>query len=182
LFQGKKRFFAKLTGPPKIHYLNSIFSDAYYIHVVRDPRAVILSLLDVDFWKKSDGYLKPWWSNGLTENDIADWKLSGKSPIALASVQWRRVVEQTWNEKTLIPSENYLEIKYEDFVESPHEILDSVFARLHMRDSVSAHRYISSIGKLKNMNFKYKKILSIAEIAMIEKLTYETANQSGYRY
>lgn len=60
-FQRKKRFFAKFTGPPRICFLQSIFSDAYFIHVIMDPRAVVNSLLKVKFWQEGGGLKRPWW-------------------------------------------------------------------------------------------------------------------------
>lgn len=50
--EGKLRFCAKFTGPPRIWFLNKLFPDAFFIDVIRDPRAVVASLLSVDFWKE----------------------------------------------------------------------------------------------------------------------------------
>jgi hypothetical protein len=85
-YQGKKRFAAKLTGPARIEYLNSIFPDAIFIHVVRDGRAVVNSLMKAGFWKKRGGYDRPWWQNGLTKEDFEIYNQYSKSPIALAAI------------------------------------------------------------------------------------------------
>ncbi len=53
--QGKKRFLSKLTGPPRIHYLSTIFPDACFIHLLRDPRTTVPSLLRVSFWRHYNG-------------------------------------------------------------------------------------------------------------------------------
>jgi len=58
-YQGKKRLFVKLTGPPRIQFLTSIFPDAYFIHIIRDPRAVVNSLLKVKFWREGGGLERP---------------------------------------------------------------------------------------------------------------------------
>ena len=63
--QGKDRFIAKFTGPLRITYLSSIFPDATFIHVLRDPRAVIGSLLHTSFWRDGGGHEHPWWRGGL---------------------------------------------------------------------------------------------------------------------
>ena len=182
-YQGKRRFFAKFTGPPRIHYLNSIFPDAYYIHMVRDPRAVISSLINFwKEWKELGGLERPWWRNGLPDEYVREWEESGRSTIVLAAVQWKRVVELTWEEKRLVPPKNYMEIKYEDFVDNPHHVLSMVFERNALEDSLLAHRYISSIGKLRNMNLKYKKYLSSEDIDIVEKITGDTAKRAGYDF
>ena len=73
VLQGKKRLFTKLTGPPRIHYLSTIFPDAGFIHLLRDPRAVVSSLLRVNFWRFHGGLKKPWWKNGLPGEYLAEW-------------------------------------------------------------------------------------------------------------
>jgi len=181
-YQQKSRFFTKFTGPPRIHYLDSIFRDAYFIHVIRDPRAVVSSLFKATFWKEGGGLVRPWWRRGLTDNDIEQWEASDRSPVVLNAVQWRRVVELTWEEKESILSERYLEIRYEDFVEEPHEALSMVFEKVGLKDSNVSHRYVSSIGGLINMNYKYREHLRVEEIAMIEKITGQTAKRVGYDY
>ena len=45
-WEGKKLFSAKLTGPSRIHFLKSIFPDAKFVHIIRDGRAVVHSMLN----------------------------------------------------------------------------------------------------------------------------------------
>jgi hypothetical protein len=178
--QSKSRFFTKLTGPPRIFYLNSLFEGAFYVHVVRDPRAVVSSLIEAPFWKTRGGLVRPWWLKGLTKKDVDEWNRTGGSAVALNAIQWRRVVESTWEEKDLIPPERYLELRYEDFVEKPHRILRLIFERLQLKDSTEAHRYISTIGRIRNMNYKYKRHLTQNDISLVCEITSKTAEQAGY--
>lgn len=68
-FQCKKRLLAKITGLLRIGFIRSVFPEASFIHIVRDGRAVVDSLLNVDFWKQKGGLAQPFWSGGLTKND-----------------------------------------------------------------------------------------------------------------
>ncbi len=178
-FQRKKRFFAKFTGPPRICFLQSIFPNAYFIHVIRDPRAVVNSLLKVRFWQEKGGLTKPFWK-GLPEEYLQEWERRDRSPIALAALQWKRVVALTWEEKQYVLPGHFIEVRYEDFVEKPHEYLTEIFHKLELEDSPEAHKYISSIGKLRNMNYKYKQNLSKKDIKIIEEITKDIANKVGY--
>lgn len=180
--QDKKRFFTKFTGPPRIHYLNSLFADAYFIHVIRDPRATVSSLLKVSFWRRHGGLENPWWRDGLSADDIRKWHDRGKSPAALAAVQWNRIVALTRQERELIDPGRYLEVRYEDFTDAPHDILKSVFQSIDLPDSAQAHKYLSSIGKLTNMNFKYEGNLAPEDITVIEHITREQAHHAGYEF
>ncbi len=180
-YHGKKRFFAKFTGPPRICYLQSIFPDAYFIHVIRDPRAVVNSLLKVRFWCEKGGLERPWW-DGLPEVYLQEWERRDKSPVALAAIQWKRVVTLTWEEKQYVFPGHFIEVSYEDFVENPHEILTEIFNRVGLSNPPEPHKYISSIGKLKNMNYKYKQDLNENDIKIIEEITQEIATQVGYDF
>ena len=180
--QGKKRFFTKFTGPPRIHYLRSLFPDAYFIHVIRDPRATVSSLLKVSFWRRQGGLENPWWRDGLAASDIRKWEDTGKSPAALAAIQWHRIVELTRQERELLDPDHYLEVRYEDFTDAPHDILNTVFQSIDLPDSAQAHKYLSSIGKLTNMNFKYQSNLTPEDISLIEDITREQARRAGYEF
>jgi hypothetical protein len=51
-WQGKRRFLTKYTGWPRIRFLRSIFPDAHFVYIDRDPRAVVFSYLKQNWWKK----------------------------------------------------------------------------------------------------------------------------------
>jgi len=180
LTQGKQRFFAKLTGPPRINYINSIFPDAYFIHVMRDPRATVSSLLRVPFWEKGIGLEKPWWRNGLCQKFLEEWFDSGKSPTALAAVQWKQVIELTLQESKTLNSHAYTEVRYEDFVTAPSGVLEAIFSKVNLPSSEIVQEYINSIGNVKNMNFKFHQNLTPSQILLIENITADTAQKVGY--
>ena len=83
---GKTKFFAKLTGPPRVTFLESIFPNSYFIHVKRDVKNVINSYLNSFYWEKGGGFEKPWWNNSLNEQD---WDIYNKDqrPEVLAALQ-----------------------------------------------------------------------------------------------
>ena len=179
-YQGKNRLFAKYTGPSKICFLNSIFPDACYVHVIRDPKAVVSSLMQVDFWRKKGGLFLPWWRNGLTSDDLLEWENCNKSPIALAAIQWKRIIEVTHSEKSYLQSTQFYEAKYEDFVINPHKTLSMSFSFFGLNESDQAHQYISSIGKIHNSNYKYKLLLNSSDIKLIDRITAPIASRYGY--
>ena len=178
--QGKQRFFAKFTGPPRICYLKSLFPDAYFVHVLRDPHAIVASLLKVPFWGKGSGIEKPWWRNGLCQAYVEEWINNERSPAALAAVQWKQVVELAWQESKLLDTSRYIELRYEDFVSNPHGTLQKILDKVNLPYSQSVQRYINSIGKVQNINFKYKQNLTHSDILLIEKITLNTARKAGY--
>lgn len=83
----RHRFIAKITGWPRIRYLQAIFPDALFIEVKRNPYATACSLLNVGFW---DGWRgPPNWRRGPLPADLADiWREEGESFVALAAIEY----------------------------------------------------------------------------------------------
>jgi DNA-binding transcriptional regulator YdaS (Cro superfamily) len=180
--QGRRRFFSKLTGPPRITYLSATFPDAYYIHVLRDPRAVVSSLLEVRFWRQKGGFEGPWWQNGLSETYVQQWVASERSPVALAALQWKRIIELAWDERKQVGADRYLEVRYEDFADTPHRVLSDILVGTGLADSRSVHQYLARMDGVVNMNFKFRRSLSPKDIHLIERLTGDAAARAGYHF
>ena len=179
LFQGKDRFTAKITGPSRITFLNSIFPDAIFVHIIRDGRAVVNSIMKVRFWKRDGGYKNPWWTNGLTDEDMEVYENHDKSPLALAAVQWRRIIYAARNEALGISEDRYLEIKYEDFMNDPYDSMSKLLDRCVLNPSSRVYNYMRSI-QFKNMNFKYTQSIRNDHIAMLNDIMGDLLIELGY--
>lgn len=179
-FQGKRRFATKLTGPSRIGYIRSIFPDAKFIHIIRDGRAVVNSLFHVDFWLKNRGLSKPWWHGGLTDEDTAVWKQRGKSPAALAALQWRRIIIWAREEARSLGNEQYIEVKYEDFIEQPNLVITQMFKFGCLSNSLQAHRYIKKKSGLKSNNYKYSRQMKKEDISIINEVAGDILSALGY--
>jgi hypothetical protein len=179
-YHGKQRFAAKLTGPGRISFLSSIFPDARFVHVVRDGRAVVRSLLRVPFWRRRDRMVRPAWDNGLVEADFVDWRRYHRSPLALAAVQWRRVVESTRMEAERIAPDRYAEVHYERFVGNPAETLDSIAAFCGLPPAPEAREFLRARFELRDMDFQWREELQAEEIQALQALVGRTLRAFGY--
>ena len=81
-----------------------MFSDAYYIHIIRDGRAVADSMLNVSWWNDTD----IWWLGAKP----SEWEKKGKSAIELCGLYWKTDVEEILENKYLFEN-RYLELRYE---------------------------------------------------------------------
>lgn len=179
-WQGRSRLMVKLTGPPRIHYLNSIFSDAIFVHIVRDGRAVVDSLLKVDFWNKGGQHTEPKWQGGLQDADYDEWREANCSSLVLTAIEWRKVVEATLAEKDELPPGRFFEIRYEDFIDDPHGCVSRLSAQCGLADSGRVHRYIDERPSgLPSMNFKYRARPQ-EEIAAMEQVMGRYLVHYGY--
>jgi hypothetical protein len=179
-FQGKPRFAAKITGPGRIGYLSSVFQDACFVHVVRDGRAVVQSLMQVPFWRERRRMHEPAWENGLTPADLADWDARGRSPLALAAVQWRRVIQSTREEAARLAPDRYAELCYERFVSEPHEVLDELAAFCGLPTSPEAHEFLERRFELRDMNFQWGDRFHLDDVEMLNDLMGGALRQFGY--
>lgn len=179
-FQAKRRFAAKLTGPGRILYLSSVFPDARFAHVVRDGRAVVRSLLAVPFWQRRERMSRPAWSGGLSQRDEEDIERYGRSPRALAAVQWRRVVESTRAEGALV-GERYAEFKYERFAEAPLQTLRDLFQFAQLEESRRAAQFLGRRSDIKDMNHRTLRELTTDDRTMYLDLLGRTLAAFGYQ-
>ncbi len=168
--QRKTRFAAKITGPARITYLSSIFPDAKFVHVTRDGRAVVNSWLNVDFWQNAGAFDKPFWKNGLPGNWYEEWVSYGKSPAALAAMQYRTIIELSRQEKTQLAQDQYIEIAYESFVADPLKTLTDILRFLGLPQSPRIDSYARAPGRYESMDRKYLDAFSHAELAMLDKI------------
>ena len=139
LTPARDRLLLKITAWSRIGYLNEIFEDAKFIHIIRDGRAVASSLLHVNFWR---GWYGPqgWRAGELSADDQADWERYDRSFTALAGLEWRIQMRAMDAARRALDPKRFLEIKYEEFCQQPVESCRRVleFAELPVGEPSSA--------------------------------------------
>jgi hypothetical protein len=168
--QGKKRFAAKVTGPPRIHFLASLFPDARFVHVIRDARAVVNSLLKVDYWKESGAYYRPKWENGLPEGWETEWEAHGATPAALAALQYRAILATAKRESSELEPEQYLEVAYEGFVADPLTVIHGIQRFCGLGESQRVDQYVTSPQRYKDMNRRGYDALSSSDLESVRRI------------
>jgi len=180
-YQKKKRITTKLTGPGRISYLDSIFSDAIFIHLVRDGRSVVQSLMNVEFWKNK--VKEPWFINGLEEVDLNIWEENDKDPVILTTLLWNKIIETTKNEANNLNNKDkrYLEIKYEDFINNPSQVLKEMytFTDLETTDKIIDNSLKGS-NILSNMNKKFVSHFSEEKQNKINNILFKNLQEFNY--
>ena len=179
-YQRKARFATKITGPARIAYLSSIFPDARLVHVVRDGRAVVRSLLDVHFWGGTWREREVAWSGGLTEEDLGRWRALDQAPLALAALQWRAIIRNARDEARRLAGGRYAELRYEDFVAGPEAALDEMAEFCELPASAEAHEFLAERVDLRDMNFRWREAFEPAEVEMLDDLIGDELEQLGY--
>jgi hypothetical protein len=115
----------------RIPFLRAVFPDALFVHLSRDPRQNITSL--VEGWR-SRRFLA---YRGMPDWPYRDWSfllppgwaaLAGRSLVEIAAFQWQ--VTNTIIEEDLraVPASSSCKVDYDDLVRRPGEVLRRIAA------------------------------------------------------
>jgi hypothetical protein len=171
--EGKPRFINKnTTNTIRMRYLNRLFPDAYFVHLVRNPRAVVASLLKVSWWPD----LPVWcWDNRTP----TEWVRAGNCPEVLAAELWRREVEVALADRECLPATRYLQIRYEDLVQDPRAVAARTldFAEL---DWTEPFETTFRQFKISDANRKSQFDFDDKQLAQIERVAGPLARTLGY--
>jgi omega-hydroxy-beta-dihydromenaquinone-9 sulfotransferase len=163
----RDRLLVKLTGWSRIGFLNEIFSDAKFIHIVRDGRAVASSLMHISSWQWRGWYGPYSWRYGpLSPEDQTTWEASERSFAVLAGLQWRihtRAIESARRE---LDPRRFLQVRYEDFCAQPAETCQQVVEFSELPDSPSFRRHVQAAA-IKDMTNRWRADLSEQQQRML---------------
>lgn len=174
----RNRLLLKLTGWPRIGFLNEIYPEAYFIHIVRDGRAVANSLLQVDFW---DGWAGPdrWRWGRLSHEQNLTWENTGRSFVALAGLEWVLMLEAVREAKQRLAKDRFLEVRYEDFCSDKLWTARSIaeFTGLGWTD-----RFAQRVERfpVESRNYKWLEDLTVRQQEMLTEIQRPFLTEYGY--
>ena len=119
---------------------------------MRDPRAVVNSVLEVDWW---NGWRGPqgWTWGELTPAQKAEWEHHHRSFAGLAAIEMNILRTATEDAKQSIDPANFMEIRYEDLCDAPMDTFKDVVQFCELDWSKRFERAIASF-RLRNTNYK----------------------------
>lgn len=178
LNEKRNRLLLKLTGWPRIGFLKEIFPDAKFIHIIRDGRAVVNSLLQSDFWM---GWLGPsnWRWGELPPNYLKEWDRHEKSFIALAAIQWKMNMDSTESAISEIASKDIIEIKYEEMCENIWKTFETILTFSEMEYPPAFEQSLGRF-KLRNANDKWKNDLTQDQQEILSEILGDHLRKYGY--
>jgi len=174
--QGRERIVMKLTGPPRLTYLHSIFPDACFIKIKRKPLPTLRSLLKVNFWDEGGGEHKLWWKGNVYKNKELDFirSLDEHKAAFLAAIQYYKVDEVQKKEAELCNCRIY-EVCYEEFISEPMFVIKEILNFVDLELSEGVNKYLKN-NEIYNRNQREdyfiapgldEKILNIATDGII---------------
>lgn len=178
LTKKRNRFMTKITGWPRVGFLYEIFNDAKFIHIIRDGRAVVNSIINVDWWW---GWRGPqnWRWGELMSSQKEEWERFNRSFVALASIEWKILMDAMENVKKFMCKNNFLEVKYEDFCSYPINAFKKVIEFCELEWTREFEKSIKKYS-LKNMNHKWQKELTNDQQEILQDVLYEYLKKYNY--
>jgi hypothetical protein len=108
----------RIANNLRISFLSAAFPDARFVSLVRDGRAVALSLSRVDWWADS----KLWWYGGTPQ----EWAAGGGDPWEACARNWVQELDVMERGLALVPQDQVLRLSYESFVDAPLPTLERI--------------------------------------------------------
>lgn len=170
-YTGKPRFINKQTAnTQRIALMRKLFPDAYWIHIIRDGRAVANSLSRVEWWPNT----RLWWL-GKTPRE---WNPDGTRWLTLGAKHWQKNVTEIRSHAARLKP-NYLEIRYEDLVRNPRNVIRQILRCTRLTPYES---YLTMLpASLGDGNAKWRTSLSEKDQKLLNKTVGVFLRSLGYR-
>lgn len=148
----------------RIPLLAEIFPNSRFLVVARDGRAVVKSLVSVDWWPETE----LWWWGGTTRK----WVDEGGDPWVAAARHWVEEVAAVEQGLSALPPARVLRVTYEATVRSPIDVLHGAAAFAGLGDDPRWHRDLANL-RFPDRNLQPTIAIS-PEVAWIQAGTLRT--------
>jgi Sulfotransferase family len=142
-FQKRKRLAIKITGPARIEYLMSVFPDAQFVNITREPIAIIRSWMEIYWNEQITNQL--WWQGAYTEDELKKANELSSNKFLFAAFQYKKLVETTQQEIQKMHPDIYV-TSYEDFVKEPKEFINNMMQFLNLHPSKLVDKFINKLS------------------------------------
>lgn len=161
----------RIANNLRIAFLAAVYPDARFVSLVRDGRAVALSLSRVDWWPGST----PWWSATTPR----EWAARGGDPWELCARNWVEELGAIERGLALIPSAQVLRLSYESFVQDPQGTLAHIAGFAGLPEDAEWSATVAELG-FPNRNEAWRSTLDEDAIATINAVQAERLETYGY--
>ena len=169
---GKRRFLARYPANGlRIEYLHAVYPEAFFVHLVRDGRAVTQSVLRM---REKDATLDAWW--GARPRT---WRALEKlPPLEAVSRQWVDVVTAIRASGATLPPDRYMELRYEDLAASPVDELHRFCDFCHLRWDAAIGEALAE--GMQSRNYKWREAFTPADVSTMENIMGPLLRELGY--
>jgi hypothetical protein len=142
-YQKRKRLALKITGPVRMEYLTSIFPDAQFVSIERDPVSVIRSWLEVSWGQEIAEQL--WWHGAYSQEEIAKAETLKRNKFLFIAFQYKKLKETERQEIKKIQPDIYT-VQYEDFILNPTACINNILEYVHLSPSKLIDKFMNKLS------------------------------------
>ena len=161
----------RIANNRRIPLLLRAFPDARFISLVRDGRAVALSLSKVNWWADSI----VWWYGDTP----ARWAAEGRDPWAMCARNWVEELGAVASGLAEVPAGQALELSYESFLDAPVPTLQRLADFAGLAPSRSWDRSVRSLG-FPDRNEAWRTRLDDDVVRTITEIQSDQLRKHGY--
>ena len=166
MFGGKRIINKHPENSLRLEFIREIFPEAYYIHLIRDGRAVVNSNLG----RRKSGIPFAGWVLPPDWRDYVD-----NDPVEQFAHMWKCCVDSIQSAAGGL--KHFREIRYEDLAEDQNRIFREL---LHWLQVPVDEDVLRQMPVVENRNFKWQEKLSLQEVDMIMNYAGDTLKRNGY--
>lgn len=171
-YAGGSVFIGKrIANNRRVPQLSRALPDSRFVMLVRDGRAVALSLSEVDWWDQS----WIWWA-GMTPSE---WTARGHDPWTLCGLTWVEETTAALNGVADLPSDRVMTIRYEDLLRNPLAVLQQVAAFGLLSPSTSWNDAVRRLS-FPDRNTRWRAGLPADVIPRLTRLQQQYLTRFGY--
>ena len=175
LLRGKERFLNKSTRHGvRLPYVHGVFPDGKIIHIVRDGRAVVSSVLDrirAETFRHGIPFGRfckpPRWREYLAYDLVEQ-----------ACRQWTGILDTIEEDRRTLPEGAFHEIRYEDLCDRPRDVMEALYRFCDLGGSQAVLDGLPD--HLDNRNAKWREKMTSEEKEVMKRLLPEKLARYGY--
>ncbi len=172
--RNKERFINKHPRcTVRIDFIQRIFPDARFIHLIRDGRAVVNSIL-TKTKNEPERHSIPFGHFCKPPN----WRdLLREDPAEQAALQWKEILNYVLAKKEML-GDRYFELRYEDLCKDPRFWFEKMYTFSGLPATEAALANIPAA--LQDMGYKWRQQLTSAQIETVNSVQAELLEKLGY--
>jgi hypothetical protein len=174
----RNRLLLKITGWPRLQYLDALLGKTRFVHVRRDGRAVANSLMNVAFWRGWQGPAQWRWGS-LSDEHAQEWEAHDRSFVALAGIHWKIQMGAIAMAVESVGRSNVLEIDYSDLCANPVDTCRAVTDFCGLEWTVGFQRAVTNTV-LRNTNDKWMTDLTRTQQAVLSQVLTDDLIRYGF--
>lgn len=195
----------------RVNYVNAVFPDAYFVHLVRDGRANVESVRrswesGISFayylqkfkginWVDAFHLAPSYMGYHLRRKGLFGSEKGVKGPhfdgiktlliekefLEVCGIQWRSCVESARKSFQNIPSKQVVEIRYEELVTNPLEVVEPLFSQIELSFLPECQEHIKNNVHGSNLD-KWRLNLTDSELAKLLPHISAELEELGYEH